>query len=246
MSAGLATSDGPAWGSPGTPRPAAAASARAVPLLSTRRQTTAPARGDRPAGGVLPATVRGRSAGGPRLLLPPRAAPEGALPLPLSIPLPPPVRSVLSPVTEGSWPVPAPLRAVTHAAPDDPTRLCGSIVLAAVEALRGTRPLAQLTRWVSPEVLEHLGSAAANNGAQGPSAGSRTQVARAGATTVGAVTAAPGRPTRATVRRTHLTRVSPTVAEASVVLHDGDRLRAAAVRMEVHRGHWRATVLQIG
>ena len=56
--------------------------------------------------------------------------------------------------------------------------------------------------------------------------------------------AAPAR--RPTVRGTVLSRVSPTVAEASVVVHDGTRVRAAAVRMELHRGTWRATVLQIG
>jgi hypothetical protein len=29
-------------------------------------------------------------------------------------------------------------------------------------------------------------------------------------------------------------------------VHDGGRVRAAAVRLEAHRGSWRATVLQIG
>ena len=41
-------------------------------------------------------------------------------------------------------------------------------------------------------------------------------------------------------------RISTTVAEGSVVVHDGTRVRAAAVRLEAHRGAWRATVLQIG
>ena len=35
-------------------------------------------------------------------------------------------------------------------------------------------------------------------------------------------------------------------AEASVALHDGSRVRAAALRLEAHRGSWRVTVLQIG
>ena len=49
-----------------------------------------------------------------------------------------------------------------------------------------------------------------------------------------------------TVRRVRVCRLSQLVAEASVVLDDGDRVRAAAIRLESHRGYWRATVLEIG
>jgi hypothetical protein len=31
-----------------------------------------------------------------------------------------------------------------------------------------------------------------------------------------------------------------------VVVHDGARVRGAAVRLEAHRGRWRATALEIG
>lgn len=183
--------------------------------------TLAPARGRQDmTGSVRAVTTRAVAHVPPRLLLPPvheppheqvQAAAQLVLPL---------VRSVQSPVTDRLWPVPTPVIEDVPPPLPDPTRLCGSLVLAAVEALAGTRPLVQLTRWVTPKVMEALTAAASTPG--GAPAG------------------------RATVRRTHLMRVSPTAAEASVVLHDGRRVRGAALRLEVHRGHWRATVLQIG
>ena len=177
----------------------------------------------------------------PRLLLPPRHEPRGVGSGPAAANRPPVTRSVLSPVTDGPWPVPAPVVEPVPVALPDPTRLCGSLVLAAVEALAGTRPLVQLVRWVTPQVLEAL-TAAVSPPAPRPGRTGRPE------TSAAARGPARDRPAggRATVRRTHLTRVSPTAAEARVVLHDGQRVRAAAVRLEVHRGHWRATVLQIG
>lgn len=154
----------------------------------------------------------------PRLLLPPAPEPTAHVTARDAAALHGPMlRSVTSPVTETFWPVPAPTRA--QDAPD-PTRLCGSLVLAAVESLAGGRPVLQLARWVTPAVYEQLSSRC-------PAPG--THAAR-----------------RTTVRSTVVSRISPTVAEASVVVHDGVRVRAAAVRMELHRGSWRATVLQIG
>lgn len=156
------------------------------------------------------------------------------------------LRSVLSPVTEAAWPV-----VVADTPPDpplpDPTRLCGALVLATVEALGGTRPVAQLTRWLSPELFETLSNRCAEASRERRALPTERPPSRSGPS------AGPRQPDpnrtpvrRATVRRTHLFRVSPTAAEASVVLHDGVRVRAAAVRVEAHRGHWRATVLQIG
>jgi hypothetical protein len=105
----------------------------------------------------------------------------------------------------------------------DPTPLCCAMVQAAVEGLRGVRPLAQLTRWVTPEVYEHLQIRA-------------ELVQRA------------GRPVaaRAGIRRIRLFRIGDDVAEASVVVDDGPRVRAVAIRLEGHRGRWRAVVLEIG
>jgi len=154
----------------------------------------------------------------PRLLLPPTPDPA---PCPVvQGPTPAlPLRSVLSPVTAADWPVPA--RAAREPEPElrDPVPVCGAVVVAAIEALRGARPLAQLARWVSPEVYEALSRAIAP-------------------------TPVTGR--RAVVWRVRVSRPQPTVAEGSVVVHDGTRVRAAAVRLEAHRGAWRATVLQIG
>jgi hypothetical protein len=145
---------------------------------------------------------------------------------PLAEPAPVPVtaststlamRSVRSPLTELAWPVAGRSRPEPGEL-DDPVRLCGAVVLAAVEALRSTRPLAQLARWVSPEVYESLSRATRPADPSG----------------------------RATVRGIRVCRVSSTVAEGTAVVHDGVRVRAAAVRFEVHRGSWRATILQIG
>lgn len=161
-----------------------------------------------------------RSAPGrPRLLLPPSPEPPAVATARDAAALHGPMlRSVTSPVTDTYWPVPAP-SPVDEAAPD-PTRLCGSLVLAAVESLAGGRPVLQLARWVSPAVYEQLSRRCPPPGAPA------------------------GR--RPTVRSTVVSRISPTVAEASVVVHDGTRVRGAAVRMELRRGSWRATVLQIG
>lgn len=178
-----------------------------------QRAGTKPRRAPRPAG-----TARPAAAARPRLLLPPEAEPPrhalageaGRLPG---------VRSVLSPLTAFAWPTTGP--EVAEEPPlDDPVRLCGAVVLAAVEALTSARPLVQLARWVSPDVYESLARAARPSAA----AGRRGVV----------------------LRSVRICRVAPTVAEGTAVVHDGARVRGAAVRFEVHRGSWRATVLQIG
>lgn len=157
---------------------------------------------------------------GPRLLLPPRAEPA-ATTVATALAALPQVRSVLTPVTEAAWSVSG-RRAVAEPDADlpDPLRLCGAVVVAAVEALRSTRPLVQLARWVSPAVYEALARAARPAPADAPRG--------------------------VAVRGLRVCRIAPTVAEATAVVHDGERVRAAAVRFEVHRGSWRATVLQIG
>ncbi len=189
------------------------------------------------------ATAAGPPSAGPRLLLPPVSDPAASASRAISPGgTPPVVRSVLSSVTETAWPLPAPSSPARRRDPlPDPTQLCGSLVLAVVEVLAGSRPLVQLTRWVSPPVLEALADRVPDTATAPPGTGAvadRPAGSRRGRTAV------PVR--RATIRRTRLSRVGPTVAEAGVVLHDGTRVRAAAVRLEVHRGHWRATALQIG
>jgi hypothetical protein len=107
----------------------------------------------------------------------------------------------------------------------DPTSVCCSLVLAAVEALAGTRPVAQLARWVTPEVYEALSTRAALT----------VRVLGAGAAS-----------RRPEVRRVRVCRLGEHVAEAGVVLDDGRRVRAVAVRLESWRGAWRAVALEIG
>lgn len=101
----------------------------------------------------------------------------------------------------------------------------GTLVRAAVEVLTGSRPTAQLARWLSAELYESLARRA------------------------GLAVRILGRPNPALcarVRRVRCTEVRPGVHEAAVVVHDGVRIRAAAVRVECHRGRWRATALEIG
>lgn len=155
----------------------------------------------------------------PRLLLPPVKEPR-SLPDPHEVLLRHPVtRSVILPAAEADWPVPSADPAARHALPD-PEPLAGAVVLAAVEALSGSRPLVQLSRWVTPEVFEQLSARA--------SAAASTPLRRP------------------TIRSTRVSRVSASAVEACVVVHDGTRVRAAALRLQAHRRHWRATVLQIG
>ncbi|MFF2621490.1 Rv3235 family protein [Oerskovia jenensis] len=107
----------------------------------------------------------------------------------------------------------------------DPTSICCSVVRAAVEVLRGERPVAQLQRWLAPDVFDALG---------------RRALLMQG-TTGGDAAARP-----VAIRRARLVRLGDTTAEATVVLEDMDRVRAAALRLEARRGVWRVVVLEIG
>jgi len=103
------------------------------------------------------------------------------------------------------------------------------LALAAVEVIVGLRPAAQLARWLTPGVLQALRV--------------RADLHRRAAS--GALRAATGARPPA-VRSTHVCAVEPHVVEAAVVVDDGCRVRAVAVRIETHRGVWRATALDVG
>ena len=124
-----------------------------------------------------------------------------------------------------------PVRPTTDPAPplDDPTGLCCAVARAALESLRGIRPLSQLVRSVSPEVFDALHA--------------RYQVREQARTRPGAP---PVSQSRARVRAARIIRLGPAVAEASVVVDDADRVRAAALRVEEHRGRWWVVVLELG
>lgn len=107
----------------------------------------------------------------------------------------------------------------------DPQTWSGSVARACVETLHGSRPAAQLARWLEPEVWTALNR--------------RAELAAE-------MRSGPARNHAVQVRRVRPCRVSPGVWESAVILHDGSRVRAAAVRLESHRGHWRVTAVQIG
>ncbi len=52
------------------------------------------------------------------------------------------------------------------------------------------------------------------------------------------------RPAR--IRRARVRRVSDRAVEATVVIEDLDRVRAAALRLEHHRGAWRVVAFVLG
>ncbi|WP_443727029.1 Rv3235 family protein [Sanguibacter sp. A247] len=148
------------------------------------------------------------------------AAPTSApAPEPLAATAPPRARSESVP----NAPVPAHMPGRSAGRPSDPTALACSIAQAVVEALRGVRPLAQLTRWLAPEVHSAVATRCSVTLASGP-----------GST----------RPAR--VRRARVHRVDDHAAEATVVIEDLDRVRAAALRLEHIRGAWRVTALVLG
>lgn len=107
----------------------------------------------------------------------------------------------------------------------DPTPVCCALALAATEALRGTRSVAQLARWVSPPVFEQLAGRAA------------LTVRVLGRTTA---------TRRPEILRVRVCRLGEHVAEAAVVVDDGTRVRAIALRLEMWRGAWRAVAFEIG
>lgn len=123
----------------------------------------------------------------------------------------------------------------------DPTAICCAVAHAAVEAFHGARPMQQLARLVSPRVYEQL-SARANAQVQLNIANGSASIVRRGVRNQEMRMA---RPTTRIVRAT-ISRVSEVAAEATVLIQDGARVRAAALRVEEFRGRWRIEVLQIG
>lgn len=111
----------------------------------------------------------------------------------------------------------------TRTLPDAGT-WCATVARACAEALHGSRPTTQLHRWLDVEIYTAL-QRRARLATRMRSPGLRARAVR--------------------VRRVHPCRIRPGVWEASVVLQDGERVRAAAIRIEAHHGHWRATAVQI-
>jgi len=129
------------------------------------------------------------------------------------------------------WPDVTPLRSLTGPTAD-PARVCASIVQVCAEAMRGLRPLVQLTRWVDEAIFTELAAFA-------PTHGSRSSVQqRLEPDSTASVLA------RARLRKVRVTRTSPQIADATVLVELDGRVRAVVVRLEARRGSWRATELR--
>lgn len=128
------------------------------------------------------------------------------------------------------------------AATIDPRQACCMVALAAVEVLDGTRPLAQLARWVTPEVYDSLARRAAltagRSGVLNPVATSADLTPDEGS--------GGGVVRRPSIRRIRACPVGEHAVEASVVVAHADRVRAVAVRLNRAVGRWQATALVIG
>jgi hypothetical protein len=98
---------------------------------------------------------------------------------------------------------------------------------AVVEVLGGDRPLPQLVRWTSHRVYVEL-ERRLTVLARTSDAGRRK------------------RTVRPQVRSVHVFHPTPECAEVSVHVRHGERSRAIAARLELSRGRWQCTVLQLG
>lgn len=125
------------------------------------------------------------------------------------------------------------------------TAISAIVCQATLETLAGVRPASQLHRWLEPSVWEKVAERAELVRHV------RTPVPHAGRRGTRAATAARGAqtasapPSRA-VRRVRCERVGAGSWEVSVVLDDGARTRACALRLQAHRGRWRVCALELG
>ena len=106
----------------------------------------------------------------------------------------------------------------------DASRTAAIVVAAASEVLAGQRPVDHLARWTSPSLFDALARRA---GLASRILGRRPT---------------PRRP------RVRFVRTEPTVSgacEATVLLEEGNRVRAAAARLEMLRDRWILTGLEI-
>lgn len=102
----------------------------------------------------------------------------------------------------------------------DPRRWTALLAQAIVEILAGRRPVAQVVRWVDPEIAERLRRSAPTP-----------------------VRAAGGVPVR--VRRVRVSTSVDATVEAVAVVDDGTRCRAIALRLEALHRRWVCTSLDL-
>lgn len=189
-----------------------------------------------PAPPPLPAEQTAHETGPPRAATPP---PGGPAPDPVPPALrtgrprrQPPVRTARSRARDGA----------PGGAPElDPRQACCMVALAAVEVLAGSRPLAQLARWLTPDVYDGLARRAVLT-----APGTRVLDAAAGARDLADPPDPAGPTRRPSVRRVRVHRVDAHTVESSVVVAHADRVRAVAVRLSRSTGRWRASALVVG
>lgn len=154
----------------------------------------------------------------------------------------PPTQGALALVSTESGPPPAVGKdfgapAAHGAAPDgvppDHSRWVAGFVWAALEVAAGRRPIAQLVRWSSDEVRGALRQR-------------RVLALRAHGTPVPVGPAGPGSVARPRILSVRSCAPCPGVIESSVIVADGKRIRAVAVRVEEPAGRRQVTALEIG
>lgn len=132
--------------------------------------------------------------------------------------------------------VPRQISSADHRTVEEVRRLTGivrSVTQAAFEVLGGTRPIQQLSRWLDPKSFERLRI--------------RSTLVREAAEQRASSADGPVRlHRRAAIRSSRLCRLSATAYEASLVVAESARVRAVAVRLELVRGQWKVTALEIG
>jgi hypothetical protein len=109
----------------------------------------------------------------------------------------------------------------------DPQAWASKLVQAVAEVLAGDRPISQLVRFTDSIVFGEL----------------NRRVRLLGLTTTATVR---GLKERSAVRSVHVFTPATEVAEVAAHVRYGDRSRAIALRLEVHRGRWICTALEIG
>lgn len=113
------------------------------------------------------------------------------------------------------------------AGPPDAQAWAIRLVQAVTEVLTGDRPIGQLVRWTDSVVFGDL----------------NRRVRVLGLTTTAT---ARGSKERCAVRSVRVSTPAPEVAEVAAHVRHGDRSRAVALRLEVHRGRWVCTALELG
>lgn len=108
-----------------------------------------------------------------------------------------------------------------HSPLGDPAPLACTLAKAVMEALHGGTDLLPLARWIAPELREAI-------------LRQQSLARRAGLT-----------PATVRVLRARVSRPAATSAEVSIVVSDGERSRAMAMRLEDIHGRWRATVIDV-